>query len=95
MGTTEPVPEHGVESVEMSCRIGEALQWCRGEVVGCGYHQTSSVHPLCAQALDAYAFTPRASENWERRVMVSANGNTPIIFLSDAAEPRCIRKELQ
>ena len=27
--------------------------------------------------------------------MVSANGNTPIIFLSDAAEPRCIRKELQ
>jgi hypothetical protein len=26
--------------------------------------------------------------------MVSANGNTPIIFLSDAAEPRCIRKGL-
>jgi hypothetical protein len=24
---------------------------------------------------------------------VSANGNTPIIFLSDAAEPRCVRKK--
>jgi hypothetical protein len=27
--------------------------------------------------------------------MVSANGNTPIIFLSDAAEPRCIRNGLK
>lgn len=27
--------------------------------------------------------------------MVSANGNTPIIFLSDAAEPRFIRNGLE
>jgi hypothetical protein len=27
--------------------------------------------------------------------MVSANGNTPIIFLSDVAEPRCIRNGLK
>ena len=29
------------------------------------------------------------------KFMVPANGNTPLIFLSDAAEPRCIRNGLE
>jgi hypothetical protein len=34
-------------------------------------------------------------EYLEKYLKVSANGNTPIIFLSDAAEPRCIRNGLK
>lgn len=87
-----PVPEHRGNSGVWRRRIGECTTAAeRREVVGCGYHQTSSVNPLPA----ACVLTPREHGAFEIEIMVSANGNTPIIFLSDAAEPHCIGKELQ
>jgi hypothetical protein len=87
-----PVPEHRMVGSEgLREWVGEwTAAASRRGVVGRGYHQTSLVHPLApAGAL------PRVHGETEKRILVSANGNTPIIFLSDAAGPRCIRKELQ
>src|SRR5918995_1417679 len=62
-----------------------------GVVVGAGRHQTSSVRPLTG----AHVVSPQDNGGFEKQLMVSANGNTPIIFLSDAAGPRCIRNGLK
>ena len=87
---SRPAPEHRMVG---SGGVGELGEWAaaasRRVVVGRGYHQTSLVHPF-----DPADTLPREHGGTEERSMVSANGNTPIIFLSDVAGPRCIRKEL-
>jgi hypothetical protein len=95
------VAGHRVKASEWVRRVGE----CAGAALGRGFvlergsHHTSWIQPLAQPSRGARVPAPPDGGEFEKclekYLMVSANGNTPIIFLSDAAEPRCIRNGLQ